>query len=302
MKLSPKTSAPERNLPRASGYRGRLLGRIVKDARSHASTKPSGTESGLLYYGYRFYNPVTGRWLSRDPIGERGGANLYGFVGNNPVLYSDFLGYFINGWGTGTGSGWYTPSSPLPSRPFDGGVPEIDPSDGLSYPEGAGHYYNGGGDPLTVPFSEIDPGFGVTDFIEPCSYDYGSHPIDSTKKHELFNSVESFNHNAGPGRIIIKLTGTLTVTKEQTSSGGCKKWSFSGTQSAPSDEFDFESRPWGERDPDAGFIPGSAGMPPMVNFPWREMVTRLISLGGGDSYTVNFSGDRTTNESGECSE
>jgi len=39
-----------------------------------------------------FYNPQTGRWLSRDPIGEQGGANLYRCVGNNPVNKFDLLG------------------------------------------------------------------------------------------------------------------------------------------------------------------------------------------------------------------
>ena len=39
-----------------------------------------------------FYNPSTGRWLSRDPLGERGGANLHGFVDNNPANRFDALG------------------------------------------------------------------------------------------------------------------------------------------------------------------------------------------------------------------
>ena len=39
----------------------------------------------VRYYGYRYYDPVTGRWPSRDPIEERGGINLYGFVGNDGV-------------------------------------------------------------------------------------------------------------------------------------------------------------------------------------------------------------------------
>ena len=39
-----------------------------------------------------YYNPSTGRWLSRDPIAERGGANLYGFVGNDGVNRVDRLG------------------------------------------------------------------------------------------------------------------------------------------------------------------------------------------------------------------
>ena len=49
-------------------------------------------DSGLLYYGLRYYNPSTGRWLSRDPIEENGGVNLYGMVGNNPVSNIDPLG------------------------------------------------------------------------------------------------------------------------------------------------------------------------------------------------------------------
>ncbi|MFU8893806.1 MAG: tyrosine-type recombinase/integrase [Luteolibacter sp.] len=46
----------------------------------------------VTYYGYRWYDPVTGRWPSRDPIGERGGFNLYGFVGNDGVNWVDNLG------------------------------------------------------------------------------------------------------------------------------------------------------------------------------------------------------------------
>ena len=39
-----------------------------------------------------FYNPHTGRWLSRDPIEENGGANLYAFVNDDPVDLSDAQG------------------------------------------------------------------------------------------------------------------------------------------------------------------------------------------------------------------
>jgi RHS repeat-associated protein len=41
---------------------------------------------------FRAYDPNLGRWLSRDPIGENGGLNLYGYVGNNPVNLLDPLG------------------------------------------------------------------------------------------------------------------------------------------------------------------------------------------------------------------
>ena len=64
-----------------------------KDHFSHRfSTKYLDGESGLYYYGYRYYDPVTGRWPSRDPIGVRGGFNLYGMVGNNAINFMDYLG------------------------------------------------------------------------------------------------------------------------------------------------------------------------------------------------------------------
>jgi hypothetical protein len=47
------------------------------------------------YYAYRYYDPITGRWPSRDPIEERGGINLYGFVGNDGVNKWDLLGLLI---------------------------------------------------------------------------------------------------------------------------------------------------------------------------------------------------------------
>ena len=43
-------------------------------------------------YGYRYYDPVTGRWPARDPLGELGGLNLYGFVQNDGVNLWDILG------------------------------------------------------------------------------------------------------------------------------------------------------------------------------------------------------------------
>jgi RHS repeat-associated protein len=48
--------------------------------------------ASLVYYGYRFYDPITGRWPSRDPIEEEGGINLYGFVGNDGIDRVDYLG------------------------------------------------------------------------------------------------------------------------------------------------------------------------------------------------------------------
>jgi len=55
-----------------------------------SSTKYTDTETGLLYYGFRYIGKQG--WLSRDPVEELGGMNLYGFVENEPLCNVDFLG------------------------------------------------------------------------------------------------------------------------------------------------------------------------------------------------------------------
>jgi RHS repeat-associated protein len=78
----------------------RSIGAFADENTFRFSTKYTDPETGLLYYGYRYYDPVTGRWPSRDPLQERGGTNLYGFVGNDGVNYVDRLGldtYAIDG-------------------------------------------------------------------------------------------------------------------------------------------------------------------------------------------------------------
>jgi RHS repeat-associated protein len=47
---------------------------------------------GLQYYNYRHLNVLDGRWVNRDPIGERGGVNVYGLCKNNVFMKVDFLG------------------------------------------------------------------------------------------------------------------------------------------------------------------------------------------------------------------
>ena len=49
-------------------------------------------ELGLVYYNYRHLNPLDGRWISRDPIEEEGGWNLFAFAGNKIFNQSDILG------------------------------------------------------------------------------------------------------------------------------------------------------------------------------------------------------------------
>ena len=58
------------------------------------STKYHDAETDLYYYGYRYYSPSLGRWISRDPIEEKGGLSVYAFVFNCPEVFVDSKGDF----------------------------------------------------------------------------------------------------------------------------------------------------------------------------------------------------------------
>jgi RHS repeat-associated protein len=73
------------------GVGARVVGMQLSVAKSTENQRFSGVAK---YYGYRYYHPQTGRWINRDPIEERGGLNLYGFVGNDGVTKVDHLGLF----------------------------------------------------------------------------------------------------------------------------------------------------------------------------------------------------------------
>ncbi len=123
----------------------RASGPMAKVNPIRWSTKYWDEETDLVYYGYRYYSPSLGRWLSRDPMGEysfelsrqvaakncnllqpdaaqvAASANLYCFVGNNPINSTDPFGLFGN-----PVSG---PNGPVgPSSPYAPG--------GLNYPDG----------------------------------------------------------------------------------------------------------------------------------------------------------------------
>jgi len=75
--------------PNKSGQANRRQPPQPRRGNRPVATKPA---AGVRFYGYRYYDPVSGRWPSRDPIGERGGLNLYGFVYNDPLFWFDVLG------------------------------------------------------------------------------------------------------------------------------------------------------------------------------------------------------------------
>jgi RHS repeat-associated protein len=49
-------------------------------------------ESGLSYHSARYYVPWVGRWISADPIGSKGGTNLFCYCNCNPIIHVDYHG------------------------------------------------------------------------------------------------------------------------------------------------------------------------------------------------------------------
>jgi RHS repeat-associated protein len=82
-----------------ASYRYDAFGRTLVKAGTYAdtnryrfSTKPVELTSGLYYYGYRYYDPLHGRWTTRDPIAEDGGFNIYAMTENSLISGYDILG------------------------------------------------------------------------------------------------------------------------------------------------------------------------------------------------------------------
>ncbi|MBR1588193.1 MAG: RHS repeat protein [Kiritimatiellae bacterium] len=66
--------------------RSAIGNRILWQGREYSWT------TGLYYFRNRWYDPVIGRWISKDPIGIEGGLNIYGFCDSNPINFNDAEG------------------------------------------------------------------------------------------------------------------------------------------------------------------------------------------------------------------
>lgn len=78
-------------------FQSRIGNRFLWHGREYA------WKTGLYYFRARWYDPLTGRWLSKDPIGISGGLNQYVAFGNNPVNFRDPLGLWTVEIGGGLG-------------------------------------------------------------------------------------------------------------------------------------------------------------------------------------------------------
>ena len=105
------------------------------------STKFTDIETGLVYYGRRYYSPSQGRFLGRDTIEERGGRNLYAFCFNNSVNLWDYLGMlsFIkpDSMGWGYGRNYWIGGGSLGPVAYNGRSP-TNPDGGVGISDGAG--------------------------------------------------------------------------------------------------------------------------------------------------------------------
>jgi len=96
------TSLIDTNQTVLASYRYDPFGNIISKSGSLAdvnvyrfSSKEVHVNSGMYYYGYRFYDPNLQRWINRDPIGEIGGVNLYRLAENDPADLFDPVGQTV---------------------------------------------------------------------------------------------------------------------------------------------------------------------------------------------------------------
>ena len=74
-------------------------GNMAQENKFRFSCEYMDDELGLIYYNYRHLNPHDGRWISRDPVMEQGGWNLFAFVNNNGIINFDLVGLIDGGMG-----------------------------------------------------------------------------------------------------------------------------------------------------------------------------------------------------------
>ncbi|HEX2189995.1 MAG TPA: SpvB/TcaC N-terminal domain-containing protein [Longimicrobiaceae bacterium] len=77
-----------------TSYRSGRASAEVGRKRYRYSGKERDEETGLYYYGARYYAPWLGRWTSADPLGMVNQTSLYVFASNNPVNRVDVAGLY----------------------------------------------------------------------------------------------------------------------------------------------------------------------------------------------------------------
>ncbi|MBJ7424441.1 MAG: hypothetical protein JHD23_08110 [Akkermansiaceae bacterium] len=182
------------------------------------STKPLDITTGLYYYTYRYYEPFTGRWQSKDPIEEEGGVNLYGFVRNSGVNRWDILGLAPPGKGC-----------PKPEKQaIKGGVRPLPKPPGT--PCSSFHHYGNWGGP-----GWANGGWNSEDGLLP-PYDESLAPKDDRdrcyKNHDyciagcIGNDCPCPEDKKKASECIEKCDYELSSCLEKAGAGGLESWAF----------------------------------------------------------------------------
>jgi RHS repeat-associated protein len=186
------------------------------------------SETGLVLQGHRFYDPATGTWLTRDPIGQAGGVNVYGYVGGDPVNWGDPRGLDRVGLGYGytriTGNKGLSGAQRGRGAAFSLNIELLfdDRTNEFGLTCSSGHGYGigrGTSRGLQLLFDPTDQGFSdkVTD-----STAYGVFLPDGG--YELNGSENSFGWtpNAGAGAYVMhKKTKEINLTQK-----ACHVWDW----------------------------------------------------------------------------
>lgn len=95
-------------IPKIYSGEGELLEKSAIGNSWMFSSKRSDAESGLVYYGKRYYDADAGRWITKDPLGSFDGDNAYTFLLNNPLSHIDLHGLFSLSTGWENAKEWAT--------------------------------------------------------------------------------------------------------------------------------------------------------------------------------------------------
>jgi len=88
--IGSRPSAGTPGLPRVfTAFGEKITGPQDRNAYAGAWGYQAHTEFAFQHVGHRYYDPGSGRFLQRDPIGMQGGFNVYLYVGANPLLFVD---------------------------------------------------------------------------------------------------------------------------------------------------------------------------------------------------------------------
>ncbi len=176
----------------------RCEGIYAKSNPFRHATKYFDDETGLYCYQRRYYDPRLGRWLTRDPIEERGGLLLYGFVGNNPINIWDVLGLCFNE-DRNPSRDYYDPyNARHPNYPGDGppAILNPDPEDG------SGGGWGGSKPAPTANTVNILANANIISVPPPAEGEVVSNPqplqLSDAQRANLVNALNTLRDSGGP--------------------------------------------------------------------------------------------------------